>query len=414
MPTSARQSAITLSPEEAVRRVVRARDVITNEVHNVIIGQDEMIEQMLIAMLAGGHCLTIGVPGLAKTLTVSTLAKTLHLKFSRIQFTPDLMPSDITGTEIIEEDQSSGRRSFRFIRGPVFSNIVLADEINRTPPKTQAALLQSMQEHQVTAGSSTHELDMPFFVMATQNPIEQEGTYPLPEAQLDRFMLSINIGYPTRDEERRIADETTRFGTAQVRQVLRARDILWIQQLVRQVPATGHVIDYAVDLARATRPNEPESPDFVKDWLAWGAGPRAVQYLLLGARARAILNGRYSVQTEDVRALAHPVLRHRVFTNFNADAEGISVDHIIDKLLQTVRESGYGEPKQPVAFVQTAELPADVAAPPQDTTTTAPQSAPADEQPAAPVVPPSSPREPESTPDPAMGQNLWPPGAEPH
>jgi len=449
MPTATRRNTTTLTPDEAVRRVVRAREVITTEVHKVIIGQDEMIEQMLITLLSGGHCLTIGVPGLAKTLTVSTLAKTLHLKFSRIQFTPDLMPSDITGTEIIEEDQASGRRVFRFVRGPVFSNIVLADEINRTPPKTQAALLQSMQEHQVTAGGNTYELDMPFFVMATQNPIEQEGTYPLPEAQLDRFMLSINIGYPTRDEERRIASETTRFGAAEVRQVLRARDILWIQQLVRQIPSTDHVVDYAVDLARATRPNEPESPDFVKDWLAWGAGPRAVQYLLLGAKARAILNGRYAVQADDIRALAHPVLRHRVFTNFNADAEGVTVDQIIDKLLETVPEPGYGEPKQPVSFVvkqkpapetedgqpqqqpapSPPEPPAQTASPQQPSTEAAPPTeppaptTPAAEAPAAttsslePPLPKPQPTAPmhltKPAHDPPPGQNLWPPGAEP-
>ncbi|MEO8498696.1 MAG: AAA family ATPase, partial [Planctomycetota bacterium] len=268
MPTAPQPTPAQMSPEEAVRRVGRAREVLLNEVHKVIIGQDEMIEQMLIAMFARGHCLTIGVPGLAKTLTISTLAQALHLKFSRIQFTPDLMPSDITGTEIIEEDAQTGRRVFRFVRGPIFANIVLADEINRTPPKTQSALLQSMQEYQVTAAGNTYDLDKPFFVMATQNPIEQEGTYPLPEAQLDRFMLSINIGYPTKQEECQIVNTTTRDTTADVRQVLRSRDILWIQKLVRQIPATEHIVEYAVDLARATRPNEPNSPDFVKKMLA--------------------------------------------------------------------------------------------------------------------------------------------------
>ncbi|MEN6406651.1 MAG: MoxR family ATPase [Thermoguttaceae bacterium] len=333
-----------MSPEEAVRRVTQAREALVGEVHKVIVGQDEMIEQMLIGMFARGHCLTIGVPGLAKTLTVSTLAQTLHLKFQRIQFTPDLMPSDITGTEIIDQDPTTGRRSFRFVRGPVFSNIVLADEINRTPPKTQAALLQAMQEHEVTVAGNTYKLDPPFFVMATQNPIEQEGTYPLPEAQLDRFMLSINVGYPTRSEEREIVTATTQTAHREVRPVLQGQDILWIQQLVRQVPAAPHMVDYAVDLARATRPKEPPSPDFVKNWLAWGAGPRAAQYLILGAKARAILHGRFAVAAEDIRAMAFPVFRHRLFTNFNADAEGIDVDQVIERILATVPEPSYGDP----------------------------------------------------------------------
>lgn len=344
MPMSGQSPAAPVNPEEAVQRVTKARDLLVSEVHRVIVGQEEMILQMLISLFARGHCLTIGVPGLAKTLTVSTLAKALHLKFSRIQFTPDLMPSDITGTEIIEEDQASGRRAFRFVHGPIFANIVLADEINRTPPKTQSALLQAMQEYQVTAGGTTYDIEMPFFVMATQNPIEQEGTYPLPEAQLDRFMLSINIDYPSRDEERQIVKATTRQSTPEIRPVLRARDILWIQQLVRQIPATEHVVDYAVDLARATRPDDPASPEFVKNWLAWGAGPRAAQYLILGGKALALLNGRYAVQASDVRDVALPVLRHRIFTNFNADAEGINADSVVQKLIQAVPEPGYGEP----------------------------------------------------------------------
>ena len=332
-----------MSPEEAVRRVAQARETLLGEVHKVIIGQDEMIEQMLICTFARGHCLTIGVPGLAKTLTVSTLAQALHLKFSRIQFTPDLMPSDITGTEIIDQDQATGKRVFRFVHGPIFSNIVLADEINRTPPKTQAALLQAMQEQEVTVAGNTYKLEPPFFVMATQNPIEQEGTYPLPEAQLDRFMLSINIGYPTRDEEREIVMATTQTTRQAVRSVLSGQDIVWIQQLVRQVPTSRHMVDYAVDLARATRPKEPHSPEFVKNWLAWGAGPRAAQYMILGAKARAILHGQFAVGTSDVRAMAYPVLRHRLFTNFNADAEGIDVDQVIEKILATVPEPSYGE-----------------------------------------------------------------------
>ena len=332
-----------MSPEEAVRRVTQAREALVDEVHKVIIGQDEMIEQMLICMFARGNCLTIGVPGLAKTLTISTIARALAMKFSRIQFTPDLMPSDITGTEIIDQDQATGQRTFRFVRGPIFANIVLADEINRTPPKTQAALLQAMQENEVTAAGKTYALEQPFFVMATQNPIEQEGTYPLPEAQLDRFMLSINIGYPTRAEERDIVNATTQMVRHDIKPVLRGDDILWIQQLVRQVPASQHMVDYAVDLARATRPNEPPSPDFVKNWLAWGAGPRAAQNMILGAKARVILSGRFAVTAEDIRAIAPPVLRHRIITNFTADAEGIDAEQVIERILGTVPEPSYGE-----------------------------------------------------------------------
>ncbi|MGD0655351.1 MAG: MoxR family ATPase [Thermoguttaceae bacterium] len=332
-----------ISPEEAVRRIYQVRETLVNEIHKVIIGQDEMIEQMLICIFARGNCLTIGVPGLAKTLAVSTLAQTLRLRFQRIQFTPDLMPSDITGTEIIDQDTGSGQRSFRFVHGPIFSNIVLADEINRTPPKTQAALLQAMQEHEVTVAGKTYKLEQPFFVMATQNPIEQEGTYPLPEAQLDRFMLSINIGYPTRAEERDIVLATTQTQRQEVKPVLQGPDILWIQQLVRQVPASQHVVDYAVDLVRATRPKEPPSPDFVKNWLAWGAGPRAAQNIILTAKARAILHGRYAIGADDVRAMAFPVLRHRIITNFNADAEGIDVEQVIEKILKTIPEPSYGE-----------------------------------------------------------------------
>jgi MoxR-like ATPase len=339
MPAAASQ----LTPEEAVRRVAQAREALVQEVHKVIIGQEEMIEQMLICLFARGHCLTIGVPGLAKTLTVSTIAQALAMRFSRVQFTPDLMPSDITGTEIIDQDAATGRRSFRFVKGPIFSNILLADEINRTPPKTQAALLQAMQEYEVTVAGNTYKLDQPFFVMATQNPIEQEGTYPLPEAQLDRFMLSINIGYPTRGEEREIVMATTQTVRQEVRPVLPGHDVLWIQQLVRQVPTSQHMVDYAVDLARATRPKEPPSPDFVKKWLAWGAGPRAAQYMILGAKARAIMHGRFAVSAEDVRTMAYPVLRHRIFTNFNADAEGVDTEQIIEKLLQVVVEPSYGE-----------------------------------------------------------------------
>jgi MoxR-like ATPase len=382
-----------MTPEEAVRRVAQAREMLIHEVHKVIIGQDEMLEQMLICVFARGHCLTIGVPGLAKTLTVSTLAQALHLKFSRIQFTPDLMPSDITGTEIIDQDAASGKRSFRFVRGPIFANIVLADEINRTPPKTQAALLQAMQEYEVTSAGNTYKLDPPFFVMATQNPIEQEGTYPLPEAQLDRFMLSINVGYPTRAEEREIVMATTQLVRKEIQPVLQGRDILWIQQLVRQVPASQHMVDYGVDLARATRPKEPPSPDFVKNWLAWGAGPRAAQYLILGAKARAIFHGRYAVTAEDIRSVAFPVLRHRIFTNFNADAEGIDVEQVIEKILHAVPEPTYGEPlsgrgrpaRPAAAAAEAASAGVTVAAPP----TAAPARAvpPGGSRPATPPPP---------------------------
>ena len=349
MSTQPSPATPQMSPEEAVRRVAQARERLLAEIHKVIIGQDEMIEQMLICMFARGHCLTIGVPGLAKTLTISTISKALHLNFSRIQFTPDLMPSDITGTEIIDQDAATGKRVFRFVHGPVFANIVLADEINRTPPKTQAALLQAMQEHEVTAAGKTYPLEPPFFVMATQNPIEQEGTYPLPEAQLDRFMLSINIGYPTRAEEREIVLATTRAAEHDIRPVLHGKDILWIQQLVRQVPTARHMVDYAVDLVRATRPKEPPrpneqpSPDFVKNWLAWGAGPRAAQNIILAAKARTILHGRFAVTAADIRAMAYPVLRHRLFTNFNADAEGVDVEAIIEKILKIIPEPSYGE-----------------------------------------------------------------------
>ncbi len=422
-----------VSPEEAVRRIAQARELLLNEVHKVIIGQDEMIEQMLICVFARGHCLTIGVPGLAKTLTVSTLAQALQLKFARIQFTPDLMPSDITGTEIIDQDAATGKRSFRFVRGPIFANIVLADEINRTPPKTQAALLQAMQEYEVTSAGVTYPLEQPFFVMATQNPIEQEGTYPLPEAQLDRFMLSIYITYPTRSEEREIVAATTQTIRRDIHPVLTGKDILWIQQLVRQVPASQHMIDYAVDLVRATRPKEPPSPDFVKKWLAWGAGPRAAQYLILGAKARSILHGRYAVTAEDIRHMAYPVLRHRIFTNFNADAEGVDVDQIIEKLLETVPEPSYGEPvvprprvERPGARAAAASGPASAAAPvsppaaapgpapgPITPPPARPQPVPVSPPPGAGPVPVSPPAAPTPVMPPAAPGVMAPPAAPP-
>ena len=319
------------------------RQRLLGELHKVIIGQDPVIELLLAAMFSRGHCLIVGVPGLAKTLMISTLARVLHLKFNRIQFTPDLMPSDITGTDVLEEDPATGARSFRFVPGPVFSNIVLADEINRTPPKTQSALLQAMELYQVTAGGRTYPLELPFFVLATQNPVEQEGTYPLPEAQLDRFMFMVNIGYPSKKEEQQIVRQTTMDLESEPEPVLTAADIITVQKVLRKLPVSDHVVDYAVNLARATRPKEPGTPPFITEWLTWGAGPRAAQYLVLGAKAHAILNGRLNVSCEDVRAVAKPVLRHRLFTNFNADAEGIGPDQVIEKLLESVPEAGEKE-----------------------------------------------------------------------
>ena len=323
---------------QAVEKLGRAKKILMREIHKVIVGQNEVIEESLIAMFSRGHCLLIGVPGLAKTLLIQTISKVLKLRFSRIQFTPDLMPSDITGTEIIEEDPTTHKRRFRFVKGPIFGNIILADEINRTPPKTQAALLQAMQEYHVTTGGETYPLDLPFFVLATQNPIEQEGTYPLPEAQLDRFMFSINIGYPKLDEERQIVKNTTYEQSQEPSPVLKGSDILAIQSIVRRVPVSDHVINYAINLVRATRPNSEEAPDFITEWLSWGAGPRAAQYLVLAAKARTICDGRYNVSCDDVRAMAPPVLRHRIFTNFNADAEGVDADAVVERLLQTVPE----------------------------------------------------------------------------
>ncbi len=323
---------------DAIEQLAHARDVLVREIHKVIIGQDEVIEQILISMFCRGHCLLVGVPGLAKTLMISTVAKVLQLEFRRIQFMPDLMPSDITGTDIIEEDITTGKRTFRFIKGPVFGNIILADEINRTPPKTQAALLQAMQEYQVSAGGRSYDLELPFFVLATQNPIEQEGTYPLPEAQLDRFMFNIFIDYPTHEEEHRIVKATTYEQDSELKPVLRGKDILAIQKIVRRVPVSDHVIDYAIRLVRATRPKSEDAPPFVNEWLSWGAGPRAAQYLVLGAKARAILGARYNVTCNDIRAMAIPVMRHRIFTNFNADAEGVDSVRIVKELIKTVRE----------------------------------------------------------------------------
>ena len=324
----------TASDLQAVASLKLARERIVTELRKVIVGQDRVVDELLTAMFANGHVLLVGVPGLAKTLLISSLARVLDLQFNRIQFTPDLMPSDITGTDVIEED-ASGKRLIRFIRGPVFANLVLADEINRTPPKTQAALLQAMQETQVTAGGQTFDLALPFFVLATQNPIELEGTYPLPEAQLDRFMFNVYVDYPSQDEEERIVATTTSSYEATLERVLGATDILALQKLVRRVPVADHVVRYAVRLARATRGREG-APEFVKQWVSWGAGPRASQYLVLGAKTRAVLEGRFAPGIDDVRAVAASVLRHRIVTNFSAEAEGIKPDRIIQDLLTSV------------------------------------------------------------------------------
>ncbi|RIK78676.1 MAG: AAA family ATPase [Planctomycetota bacterium] len=324
----------------SLERTKQASATIRAELGKVIVGQKDVIDQLLLAIFAQGHCLLEGVPGLAKTLMVSTLARSLHLSFSRIQFTPDLMPSDITGTEVIQEDKASGTRQFKFLAGPVFSNIILADEINRTPPKTQAALLEAMQEKQVTIGGQRHPLPAPFFVLATQNPIEQEGTYPLPEAQQDRFMFKVFVRYPDYAEEYRIAETTTAVLNQEVSAVLTADDILSLQQIVRRVPVAPHVIHYALRLVRATRLAEGGVPSFIKEWCSWGAGPRAVQYLLLGAKARAVLDGRYFATTDDIKAVAHPVLRHRIITNYSAEAEGITSDVVVDRLLTTIPDRG--------------------------------------------------------------------------
>ncbi len=319
-----------------VEELYQARDKIYSELGKAIIGQREIIEHILITLLCQGHALVIGVPGLAKTLLIKTVAQILDLKFSRIQFTPDLMPSDITGTEILEEDHVSGKREFKFIQGPVFANILLADEINRTPPKTQAALLEAMQEHKVTAAGVSYTMDEPFLVLATQNPIEQEGTYPLPEAQLDRFMFSLSITYPSREEEVNIVKTTTGAPAAQLKSTISRDQITNYQSLVRRVPVADNVIQFAVDLVARTRPGD-ESPQFINDWLDWGAGPRASQYLILGAKAKAVLEGRPTPDISDVLVMAKPVLRHRIITNFNAEADGVSTDQVLDKLTVEIR-----------------------------------------------------------------------------
>ena len=338
---------------QAVHRLNEAYQQISSELAKVIIGQKSVIEQLLIAMFARGHCLLVGVPGLAKTLMIRTVADALALKFSRIQFTPDLMPSDITGTEVIQEDRSTGQRVFRFVPGPIFGNVILADEINRTPPKTQAALLEAMQEHQVTVGGQKHVLEEPFFVLATQNPIEQEGTYPLPEAQLDRFMFHVWVDYPAPEEELEIVKRTTADIELKITPTLHAADIAALTRTVRKVPVADHVARYALSLVRLTRRQEADAPDFVKEYVLWGAGPRASQYLVLGAKARAVLMGRFFVTHDDIRAIAPPVLRHRLKTNFSADAAGVNADEIIRRLLSHVptdREEDASRGKVPHVF----------------------------------------------------------------
>ena len=317
-------------------KLAQARQSFLSEVGKVVIGQHEILDHLLIALLAQGHSLIVGVPGLAKTLIIKTLSEVLDLSFNRIQFTPDLMPSDITGTELIDVELDTGKRSFRFYNGPIFANIVLADEINRTPPKTQAALLEAMQEHKVTAGGRTYDLDEPFFVLATQNPIEQEGTYPLPEAQLDRFMFNLNIEYPSSEEEVAIVRGTTTPEQHGLDPVITKSEIASYQDLVRRVPASDNVVEYAVRLVSATRPSSDSSPDFIKQSVDWGAGPRASQYLVLGAKAKAILDGRPSPNITDVQSLALPILRHRVLPNFNAEAEGLKVEDILNQLIDTL------------------------------------------------------------------------------
>jgi len=331
-PEAARDSDLA-----AVRELAEARRLLLAEIEKRIIGQKGVVEHLLVALFARGHCLFVGVPGLAKTLLISTVAEVLNLTFNRIQFTPDLMPSDITGTDVLEEDHTTGRRAFRFVQGPIFANLLLADEINRTPPKTQAALLQAMQEYRVTAGGETYPLELPFLVFATQNPIEQEGTYPLPEAQLDRFMFYVKVHYPSAEEEVEIVRATTSAVRPTLERVLSPHRIRELQDLVLRVPAADHVVRHAVELVRLSRPSEPGAPAFVKENVAWGAGPRASQYLVLAAKSRAILDGRMAASVEDVRALAKPVLLHRIITNFRAESENVTSEHIVEQLLERVK-----------------------------------------------------------------------------
>jgi MoxR-like ATPase len=321
---------------EKIQELTQIFHTIKNELAKVIVGQEEVIEQLLISLFARGHCLLIGVPGLAKTLLIKTLGDILDLKFSRIQFTPDLMPSDITGTEIIEEDVSTGKKSFKYIKGPIFANLILADEINRTPPKTQSALLEAMQEYKVTAAGETHNMSLPFFVLATQNPIEQEGTYPLPEAQLDRFMFNLWLNYPSLEEEKTVVEWTTGTISAQVNKIIDKEKILYFQELVRKVPVANNVIDNAVKLVAATRPSDNGKFPYIKEWIRWGAGPRASQYLILGAKIRAALLGKITPDISDVETMALPVLRHRIVISYTAEAENVFVEDILKRLLEDI------------------------------------------------------------------------------
>jgi MoxR-like ATPase len=323
----------------AIEALAKSRDQIRQELSRAIVGQREVLDQLLICLFSRGHCILEGVPGLAKTRAIRSLAQSLSLSFNRIQFTPDLMPSDITGTEIIEEDKSNGIRQLRFVNGPIFANVILADEINRTPPKTQAALLEAMQENQVTAAGFTHKLPQPFYVLATQNPIEQEGTYPLPEAQLDRFMFKVLVNYPSEEEEMKIIDLLSQPSEPVLNRIFSAHDIMGLQDIVRQVPCADHVMRYAMRLARSTRPQMEGSPKFIRDYVSWGAGPRASQYLVLASKARALLEGRYFVSIQDIQWVAHPVLRHRIVTNFTAEADGVSPDNLVDRLLHDLPEA---------------------------------------------------------------------------
>ena len=325
-----------INDTELLEELVKAKNNFSNEIGKVIIGQKSVLDQMLIALLTRGHTLLVGVPGLAKTLLIKSMAEVCDLNFKRIQFTPDLMPSDITGTELIDIDPETGKRNFRFYKGPIFGNIILADEINRTPPKTQSALLEAMQEHKVTAGGNTYELEEPFFVLATQNPIEQEGTYPLPEAQLDRFMFHLNISYPTIEQEISIVNRTTIGKHTKIEKVFSKESIINFQNLTLRVPISENVVSYAVKLAASTRPNEVDSDNYIKQWVEWGAGPRASQYLALGAKAKALLDGRPTPSIEDIQSIAPDILRHRILPNFNSEAEGIKIDDIVSHLINNI------------------------------------------------------------------------------
>jgi MoxR-like ATPase len=376
------QAALKQDDLSALEGLKQAYARVREELGQVIVGQDQVVDQLLIAIFSQGHCILEGVPGLAKTLMVSTLASTLQMSFNRIQFTPDLMPADVTGTEVIQEDKATGERAFKFLRGPLFANVILADEINRTPPKTQAAMLEAMQEKQVTIGGQRYDLPRPFFVLATQNPIEQEGTYPLPEAQQDRFMMKVFVKYPSFAEEYRIAETTTSVIKAVATKVLSAESILKVQDTVRRVPVAPHVIRYVLRLVRSTRSQEDGASDFIRQWVSWGAGPRAVQYLLLGGKARAALDGRTFVTTQDVQSVAHPILRHRIITNFAAESEGITPDKVVDKLIESIPERDAGDDRPPEveqAFVRPASYAAARPKPPVSapvaTEAAAPQSA---------------------------------------